>query len=847
MHDFFGRHDELARIRSLGPGDVLCVLGPGGVGKTRLVLEGAAERDALVVDLSAARTTASVVSVVANTLRAQVDDVEEIAALARAVDARGVDILVLDNVEQLEPDAIEALGELAGSAYATVVTSRVRIGAPFDDVLEVGPLDVDAAVKLLCRRALLFSSYFDDVDEDSPAVRRICERLERLPLVVELAAGSLRFMTVAELEAQIERELDAARQRGVNTRHRSLSESLAWSMELLSDDGRRALARAAAFAGGFHVSQFELATGWDAGRVRAALGELLDANLTRHLPDREQRRIAIYESARSHVGEVAPEEFAAAVEAHAGAMTSLAVEHAALIRTPDEGDAMRWIVRERDNLRAAWDVLLEARDPRLLKLAVAIAEPLRRLGPSNVVERALANAAELAVELGELEAFARLRLRQAHVVTLTHRDDHARELLDQLVERVPAVPPDVRAEMLVMRSLMPRLGITEDPLHRLQWLEEAESLAADIEDEWLRITAHGMKSTALLGLGREDEAFECLHEARRESLRFPCPSLRLRLGLQLARMERRNGNLEGARALVAEAEEQAAHAHEIAFELDAMLGQASLLYHFGRYDESVELYARIIRRSEQTALTSTLVTASAGTAAIFLVEGEYERALDVIRRCEQVNSSQFFSALLQGMGLAASGALGRIDPDDERFDAVADELDVVGRRHAQEFAETFRLYALLGTTSDLPSLREAETAARRLHHLEDDPEISFIASGALRLAEERIPSGPRLLLAPDYAFFQFEDEDRADIANRHVLKRLLERLVQHHRAGGAEGLDVHDLVEAGWPDEIIQPDAAATRLYTSVRYLRNLGLRDALIRDENGYLLDPTLRIETAR
>src|SRR5690606_30334678 len=123
----------------------------------------------------------------------------------------------------------------------------------------------------------------------------------------------------------------------------------------------------------------------------------------------------------------------------------------------------------------------------------------------------------------------------------------------------------------------------------------------------------------------------------------------------------------------------------------------------------------------------------------------------------------------------------------------------------------------------------------------------FIAGGALRLAEARIPAGPRLLLDPDYAFFQFEDEERADIATRHVLKRILERLVEHHRAGGAEGLDVHDLVEAGWPDEIIQPDAAATRLYTSVRYLRNLGLRDALIRDEHGYLLDPTLRIETAR
>jgi predicted ATPase/Tfp pilus assembly protein PilF len=248
-----GRDDELADISRLvrGGARILTLTGVGGIGKTRLALQAAAELsddypDGLwFVPLAAVSDATMVESAIAQAVRAHGD-------LSDFLGARNL-LLVLDNVEQLMPDIAAVVAALP--AAAVVVTSRERLGLHEEQEVPVAPLPLDASISLFVDRARRLIPSFQPDEHVATIVRR----LDGLPLAIELAAARIKLLAPAQIEQRLARSLEllTTGARDVPERQRTLRATIVWSYDLLHDEERRALRALAVFRGGFTVEAAE--------------------------------------------------------------------------------------------------------------------------------------------------------------------------------------------------------------------------------------------------------------------------------------------------------------------------------------------------------------------------------------------------------------------------------------------------------------------------------------------------------------------------------------------------------------------------------------------------------------
>jgi len=240
--------DELTAL--LASGRLVTVLGAGGVGKTRLALEVARRRRHAIADLSAITTT---------------DAVKAEIAAALGINAGAADLvelvndepklLVLDNCEHV----VNAIADLAGRllrgcpSLHLLATSREPLGIEGEATYRVHPLERDAAVELFIERARAADAAFTNSD---PLVEQLCERLDRIPLAIELAAPWVRLLTPAELLARLA-ELLTGDRRDRPARHRSMRATVDWSYRLLSPEQQTLFQRLAVFAGTFDLPAAE--------------------------------------------------------------------------------------------------------------------------------------------------------------------------------------------------------------------------------------------------------------------------------------------------------------------------------------------------------------------------------------------------------------------------------------------------------------------------------------------------------------------------------------------------------------------------------------------------------------
>ncbi len=290
-----GREQEVATIRDLltTPGVRLVTLvGSGGSGKTRIALElldvvAAGFVDGVwFVDLSAVREPDDVLVTIAQTL-----GVRELPGtpigdrLARVLVDRKA-LIVLDNFEQVLTAGVDIVALLqATRGLSVLVTSRSPLRVGGERTVDVGPLPEQAAHALFIERTRAVRPDFAGSAGESATIAEICRRLDRLPLAIELAAARMRPLSASGLLQRIGRtlpELDRG-PRDLPARQRTLRDTIAWSVDLLSPAAAEMFARLAVFTGGCDLEAILAVCGADEDDVAAVahLEELVDASLVR--------------------------------------------------------------------------------------------------------------------------------------------------------------------------------------------------------------------------------------------------------------------------------------------------------------------------------------------------------------------------------------------------------------------------------------------------------------------------------------------------------------------------------------------------------------------------------------
>jgi predicted ATPase/class 3 adenylate cyclase len=383
VSSFIGRERELEQTgAALGEARVVTLTGAGGVGKTRLALQAAAEvaprfaDGAWLCELAPVRDPAGVDDAVAAvfsvTARAGQSTGEALVEFLRNKEL----LLVLDNCEHLLAGAAALAGVLQQSCerLAILATSREGLGIEGERLVPVPSLGVPGAsadlaaiteaeaVRLFAERAAAVKPGFQVTAENAAAVAEVVRRLDGIALAIELAAARVPAMTPAELAKRLDRSFAvlAGGRRGAVARHQTLRATIDWSFELLAEPEQVLLARLAVFAGGCTLEAAEAVCSGE-GIDPDAVFDLLASLVARSLVVAEdygpESRYRLLETIRQY-GEERLEQ-AGETERwrarHAGYYAG--VLHQVRDHAHDPRAEVFWAVRlsaEQDNLLAAW-------------------------------------------------------------------------------------------------------------------------------------------------------------------------------------------------------------------------------------------------------------------------------------------------------------------------------------------------------------------------------------------------------------------------------------------------------------------------------------------------------------
>ncbi len=513
-----GREESLRGVRrALIEAPAVTLVGPGGIGKTRLALAAARERagdladGAYLVELSdvaastdVARSVADVLDVVERSGRTDIE------AIVHHLQPREL-LLVLDNCEHIVDGAADLVAAINAGCprVAILATSREGLGVADERLLPVGPLAIEeAAVVLFLDRARAANAPVDP-EADRSAVEEICRRLDGVPLAIELAAARAKTLTPSDLVDRLDdrlRLLSSGRRRSVE-RHRTMRATIQWSYDLLTPLEQDLFRRLSVFAGDFDLRAVETVAVDDrlpATAIDGALDDLVGRSMVIVESGRSGRRFRLLETMR---------EFSAELLADEGNADDVACRHAryvagevetigAALLSPDELEAAACLVELWPNVRAAVEWALAVEDKAVV---TSIIQPIAlqlfiRRGYGEVcgwVERLLAITT---ADDDELRALC-LVWAALHY-SMNQRREQLRELLEGYGD------PD---HVLVRHAYL--LGVVDDAVASL---EVAPLAAAEMRrrgDETCARLFEMFGGAAMMMAGRSDGAIAALDEA----------------------------------------------------------------------------------------------------------------------------------------------------------------------------------------------------------------------------------------------------------------------------------------------------------------------------------------------
>ncbi|RKT55349.1 BTAD domain-containing putative transcriptional regulator [Saccharothrix australiensis] len=397
LTSFVGRADELALLAALlETSRLVTVVGPGGVGKTRLAVEAASRHPAhragrlWLVPLAGVEGPAGVADAILGALGTgphqsaggPVEPLDRVAELVGGDDA----VLVLDNCEHVVAEVARVARRLLEErpGLTVLATSREPLEVVGEALCRLGPLDLppegadpataarSAAVRLFLARATAVRPGFALDGSTADPVVAVVRRLDGLPLALELAAARLRSMDVGAIARRLDDRfrLLSTGNRAAQPRQRTLRAVVEWSWDLLTDRERVLARRFAVFPATTDVDAVEAVCAdgpATTGDVVYVLGSLVDKSLVEQSGDGYR----MLESIRAFAAEelVRAGEREAVRDRFTGHFAALAAEHEALVRSPAQPSSLVLLAAEYDNLVAALRWALDAGDaPAVVRL-----------------------------------------------------------------------------------------------------------------------------------------------------------------------------------------------------------------------------------------------------------------------------------------------------------------------------------------------------------------------------------------------------------------------------------------------------------------------------------------------
>ncbi len=476
-----GRQGALRQIEeAITRARLVTLVGPGGVGKTRLAVEVARRvegegRPVLFCALDTASTEEDLLASVAMALGSPeaARGAGAVAKIGGLLAGQKGGLLLLDTLERVAPLAGRALSAWTeGPGPQILVTSRVPLGLAGEVVLEIGPLEAADAL-------LLFEARTQGAWADAPrdTVRTLVDRLDRHPLAIELAAARARLLGPAQLLRRMDSQLSLLQDPGrPAARHQSLRDTIAWSWALLRPAEQRALAWCSAFVGSFSARAWEGIAPDGPESALDLLAALREQSLVALAPGMPgEARFRLLESVHHFAAEqlAARGERASAFAAHTAWFAAESEALVAAVEARGRAEDVQRQGLEIENLLAACDRALPGQPLLAARVLGSAAAHLLKVGQGGQLLQRLERA------LAELPPEARLPRATLEVVRLQILHDHpgfeVRASADALLAEVRALQaPALEAELwAVLAASAEREGRLEEMVQALKALREA--------------------------------------------------------------------------------------------------------------------------------------------------------------------------------------------------------------------------------------------------------------------------------------------------------------------------------------------------------------------------------------
>lgn len=639
LTSFVGRELELNEVvKRLADSRLLTLTGVGGSGKTRLALQAAAEsiedypHGAFLVELAATSdpdlvdyTIAEALGVVGGSsgggnIAIGGDSKSVMEQLVEYLEKRKV-LLVLDNCEHLITATARVVEELLRRCgdLSVMATSREGLGVMGENLWQVPSLGRSAgaedelgdAVLLFAERASAVQARFELDDASLPAVRQICDRLDGMPLAIELAAARVKVLKPAQIAERLDDRfrLLTGGSRTALPRHQTLQATVDWSYELLSDNEKTLFGRLAAFRGGFDLEAAEATTaGGELDRydVLDLLAQLVDKSIVAN--DEVSGRFGMLETLRQYaLGKLTESNEVEEVRLmHARYFADLAAEASESEHGPDEAGWYDRLDKDSDNLRAAIQFSFENGHEQL---AVEMVSNLAWYWWSrSKIKEGNDWMAQARPHLGLVSTESASWLLTMYSITQSATGDH--ELQMQLAQEVQALAAEAGNELSSVHASFAVAWAHHDALDMDAYRAEAEVMRQKAEalgEAWLTAFANFLLAWDLRMRAEPEEA-ERILDVTIEQFRAIGDKGTLAFCIGTAGiLARYRFDFEKEIALQAEAREIAREIGNRGLEVFTLVCAGISLRHLGRFEEALESMERGIeldRASGQVDITS---------------------------------------------------------------------------------------------------------------------------------------------------------------------------------------------------------------------------------------------------